>query len=85
MTDTVNDDNRKTRTKFLPGNIHDSLRHFKSSSYMKEVLGESTHGKYVELKQASMDRCPKELGTIVKTEEIIFHHDVTNQFLWSKF
>lgn len=85
VSDSLSDENRKTRTKFLPSNIHDSIRHFKSSSYMKELLGEAVHSKYAELKQASMDRCPKELGTIVKTEEILFHHDVCNQYLWSRF
>ena len=84
-SESITDESRKTRTKFLPSNIHDAIRHFKSSSYLKEMLHESVHGKYAELKQESMDRCPKELGTIVKTEEILFHHDVCNQYLWSNF
>ena len=78
-------ENRKTRTKFLPGNIYDALRHFKTSEFMKETLSEACHAKYAELKRASAHRCPRELGTRVKAEEVLFHHEVTNQFLWSQF
>ena len=42
-------------------------------------------GKFAELKTASAERCPKQLGTRVKTAEIQFHHEVTNQYLWSQF
>jgi glutamine synthetase len=41
--------------------------------------------RYAELKQASADRCPRLLGTIVKACEIQFHHDVYNQLLWGQF
>ena len=41
--------------------------------------------RYAELKQASAERCPKALGTLVKTAEVQFHHEVTNQYLWNKF
>src|ERR1041385_5622006 len=30
------------------------------------------------------DRCPKALGAEVKSAEIQLHHEVTNQYLWSK-
>ena len=50
-----------------------------------EILGEECHGKFAELKQRQADRCPKELGRVVKREEIMFHHEVTNQFLWNQF
>ena len=50
-----------------------------------EILGDGCHGKYVEVKQVSADRCPKELGMNVKRGEIMFHHEVTNQFLWNQF
>ena len=85
MTETLDSESRRTRTRFLPSNIYDAMRHFKSSDYIKELLGESVHQKYVELKVASADRCPRELGSLVKTEEILFHHDVTNQYLWGRF
>ena len=31
------------------------------------------------------DRCPKALGSRIKTSEVQFHHEVTNQYLWSQF
>ena len=52
---------------------------------MTEVLGESVQQKYAELKQMQADRCPKALGSVIKEEEIMFHHEVTNQFLWGMF
>jgi glutamine synthetase len=42
-------------------------------------------GRYADLKQASADRCPRLLGTIVKAAEVQFHHEVYNQFLWNLF
>ena len=79
------DADKRSRTRFLPGNIYDAIRLFKTSRLATDILGDDTHAKYVELKQAAADRCPKELGTQVKREEIMFHHEVTNQFLWSQF
>ena len=55
------------------------------SRFLKEALGEDVHGKFAELKQMQADRCPKALGAEVKAAEIQFHHEVTNQYLWSKF
>ncbi len=69
----------------LPGNIHDAIRLFEQSRPAADILGEESHAKYVELKQRSADRCPKELGTRVKREEVMFHHEVTNQWLWGQF
>lgn len=85
MTETLDSESRRTRTRFLPDNIYDAIRHMKGSAFCRELLGEVNHSKYIELKQASADRCPKELGTIVKTEEILFHHEVWNQYIWQNF
>ena len=76
---------KRSRTRFLPDNIYDAARIFKSSKLMQEILGEGVHAKYVELKLASADRCPRGLGTQVKPAEIMYHHEVTNQYLWSQF
>ncbi|MCI5065219.1 glutamine synthetase family protein [bacterium] len=78
-------ENRRSRTRFLPANIYDAIRHFKSSTYISELLGQENKDKFVEQKIASAHRCPRELGTMVKTEEILFHHEVTNQYIWSQF
>jgi glutamine synthetase len=79
------DDDRKERTRFLPDNIYDAIRLFKTSEYTKKLLGEEVASKYAELKLASAERCPKALGALIKNAEIQFHHEVTNQYLWSQF
>jgi glutamine synthetase len=79
MTETITSENRRTRTRFLPGNIYDAVRFFKGSEFISEVIGEENKEKFVDRKLASADRCPKELGTMVKTSEILFHHEVTNR------
>jgi glutamine synthetase len=78
-------DGKRQRTRFLPDNIYDGIRLFKGSRWAMELIGEEVHGKYADLKLASAERCPKALGTRVKRSEIQFHHEVTNQYLWSQF
>ncbi|MCH7993919.1 MAG: glutamine synthetase [Planctomycetes bacterium] len=85
LPDPADAEGKRARTRFLPDNIHDAIRLFKSSRLAADILGEACHGKYVELKQMSADRCPKELGTKVKRGEVMFHHEVTNQHLWNMF
>ncbi len=79
------DESKRSRTRFLPDNIYDAIRLFKSSKFMTEVLGEAVQGKFADLKQQQADRCAKALGTQIKVPEIQFHHEVTNQFLWNQF
>jgi glutamine synthetase len=43
------------------------------------------HEKYAGAKLAAADRSPKALGSRIKRSEVMFHHEVTNQFLWSQF
>lgn len=76
---------KRSRTRFLPDNIYDALRVFKASKYAIELLGADVHGKYAALKIAQAERCPKALGRRVKRGEIRFHHEITNQYLWSQF
>jgi glutamine synthetase len=79
------DTTKRPRTRFLPDNIQDAIRLFKGSRFLAEQLGEDIHAKFAELKMAQAERCPKALGSIVKACEIQFHHEVTNQLLWSQF
>jgi len=79
------DETKRSRTRFLPDNIMDAVRLFKGSPFMTEILGEGVQTKYADLKILSAERCPKELGTIVKQVEVQFHHEVTNQHLWNLF
>ena len=79
------DPDKRPRTRVLPDNILSAIRLFKKSEFIAKTLGEGMQSKYVELKQMAADRCPRELGTLIKPSEIMFHHEVTNQMLWSMF
>ncbi len=79
------DSDKRERSRFLPDNIYDAIRLFKSSDFMGRVLGANNKEKYAFFKQAAADRSPKALGTLIKQSEIIYHHEVTNQVLWNKF
>ncbi|MFA5161808.1 MAG: glutamine synthetase family protein [Elusimicrobiales bacterium] len=79
------DETKRDRVRYLPGNIYDALRIFRSSEFIKSALGAASHEKYASYKQAAAERSPKELGSIVKSSEVLFHHEVTNQMLWHKF
>jgi glutamine synthetase len=81
----MTDEERRTRTRYLPDNIYNGIRDFKSGKWATELLGEDLQTRFAEIKQAQADRCPKELGSLVKREEIQFHHEVTNQYLWNQF
>jgi glutamine synthetase len=85
MTETITSETRRTRTRFLPGNIYDAIRYCKQSDFVSSILGEDNKDKFIERKLASADRCPRELGTMVKTSEVLFHHEITNQYLWGNF
>jgi glutamine synthetase len=78
-------DGKRSRTRFLADNIYDAIRSFKASRFAQELLGADVHAKYAELKAVVADRCPRALGSRVKRSEIMFHHEVTNQYLWSQF
>ena len=81
----IEDVAKRPRTRFLPDNIQDAIRFFKGSKFLMDALGEEVHAKYAELKLQQAERCPKALGAQVKACEIQFHHEVTNQYLWSQF
>ncbi|MFN8390997.1 MAG: glutamine synthetase family protein [Bdellovibrionota bacterium] len=85
MKEKLTSESRKEGAKKLPDNIYDAMTYFGESSFMKELLGADNQAKFLDLKKAAADRCPRELGTMVKTEEILFHHEVTNQFIWKRF
>lgn len=77
--------NKRQRLRFLPSNINDAIRQFRSSQFTTDLMGKESKAKYIEFKQASAHRNPRELGSCIKEAEIIYHHEVTNQHLWSKF
>jgi glutamine synthetase len=79
------DESKRSRTRFLPDNIYDAVRLFKGSKFSAELFGESVQSRFAELKMTSADRCPRALGSRVKDSEVMFHHEVTNQYLWNQF
>lgn len=79
------DESKRSRTRFLPDNVLDAIRLFKGSQFVSQILGENVQTKFAELKLASAERCPKQLGSLIKSAEVQFHHEVTNQYLWSMF
>lgn len=79
------DEDKRERARFLPDNINDAIKLFKSSDFITGIFGEENKDKFVSYKQSVADRSPKALGTFVKDSEIIYHHEVTNQVLWNEF
>jgi glutamine synthetase len=77
--------NLRQAERYLPDNVYTALENFREAAWTTEILGEDVKARYADLKQASADRCPRLLGTIVKPSEIQFHHDVYNQLLWNIF
>ncbi len=72
-------------SRFLHDNILDAIGAFKGSATNKALFGEEVVAKFADLKQMQADRCAKKLGSIIKTAEVQFHHEVTNQLLWNLF
>lgn len=81
----VDNGNKRSRLRFLPSTIHDAIRIYKASDYMTDLLGETRKQKYLDQKQTVANRSARELGTRVKAAEVIYHHEVTNQYLWNSF
>ena len=78
-------DLRAGKERYLPDNIYTAIDNFRNADWINKLLGEDVKGRYADLKQASADRCPRLLGTIVKPSEVQFHHEVYNQYLWNLF
>jgi glutamine synthetase len=77
--------NLRQAERYLPDNIYTAIENFRNAEWITKLLGEDVKARYADLKQASADRCPRLLGTIVKPAEVQFHHEVYNQFLWNLF
>ncbi|MGH9745438.1 MAG: glutamine synthetase family protein [Candidatus Acidiferrales bacterium] len=77
--------NLRQAERYLPDNIYSAMQDFRKADWTTKLLGDDVKGRYADLKQASADRCPRLLGTFVKTPEVQYHHEVYNQFLWNLF
>ena len=79
------DSNLRQASRYLPDNIYDAITKFSSSDWNTTLLGADVKERYADLKQGSADRCPRLLGTFVKSQEVQYHHEVYNQYLWNLF
>jgi glutamine synthetase len=77
--------NLRQAQRYLPDNIYTAIDDFEKAEWTTKLFGADVKGRYAELKRASADRCPRQLGTVVKAPEVQFHHEVYNQFLWNLF
>jgi glutamine synthetase len=75
----------RSAERFLPDNIYDALADFRKSDWTTSLLTAGVKERYADLKQGSADRCPRLLGTFVKAQEVQYHHEVYNQYLWNLF
>ena len=79
------EENLRSAERYLPDNVYTAIENFKAADWTTTLLGADVKGRYIDLKQASADRCARQLGTFVKAPEVQFHHEVYNQFLWNMF
>ncbi|KKQ96517.1 MAG: glutamine synthetase [Candidatus Levybacteria bacterium RIFCSPHIGHO2_02_FULL_39_36] len=79
------DKSKRQRVRSLPSDINEAIKLCKSSKFMDKIIGEKNKRKYLYYKELAADRSPRELGRKVKTSEIIFHHEITDQVLWNSF
>jgi len=77
--------NLRQAQRYLPDNIYDAIGNFRKADWTTKLLGEDVKKRYAELKEASADRCARQLSTFVKAPEVQYHHEVYNQFLWNLF
>jgi glutamine synthetase len=77
--------NLRQADRYLPDNIYTALENFRNASWTTELFGADVKARFADLKQASADRCARQLGTVVKAPEVQFHHEVYNQYLWNQF
>jgi glutamine synthetase len=83
--DTANIKNLRQAERYLPDNIYTAMDNFRKADWTTKLFGADVKNRYLELKQASADRCARLLGTFVKAPEVQYHHDVYNQYLWNMF
>ncbi len=78
-------ENLRQASRYLPDNIYTAIENFRAADWTTTLLGADVKERFADLKQASADRCPRLLGTVVKGSEVQFHHEVYNQLLWGQF
>lgn len=79
------DADKRERLRFLPGNIVDAIALCKQSKFINKIIGDESKDKFISFKQAVSDRSAKDLGKNIKKSEVVYHHEVTNQYIWNQF
>jgi glutamine synthetase len=77
--------NLRQAERYLPDNIYTAMENFAAAEWTTNLFGPDVKQRFIDLKKASADRCPRALGTFVKSQEVQYHHEVYNQFLWNMF
>ncbi len=77
--------NLRQASRYLPDNVYTAIDNFRAAEWSGTLFGDDVKARYADLKQASADRCPRLLGTYVKPQEVQYHHEVYNQYLWNQF
>jgi glutamine synthetase len=77
--------NLRQADRYLPDNIYDAIANFNKADWTTKLLTADVKERYADLKLGSADRCPRQLGTFVKAQEVQYHHEVYNQYLWNLF
>jgi glutamine synthetase len=78
-------ENLRQSQRYLPDNVYTAIENFRNADWTTALFGADVKERYADLKQAAADRCPRALGTFVKSPEVQFHHEVYNQYLWNQF
>src|SRR5690242_3076614 len=83
--DTAKIKDLRSAKRYLPDNIYTAIDNFEKAEWTTKLFGADVKARYADLKRTAADRCPRALGSIVKAQEVQFHHEVYNQFLWNLF
>ena len=63
------EENLRSAERYLPDNVYTAIENFKAADWTTTLLGADVKGRYIDLKQASADRCARQLGTFAGVDE----------------
>jgi glutamine synthetase len=71
--------------KLLPSTINEAIDIFKASDYVGTIIGDNNKTKFLDLKKSVAERSSSVLieGTVDEAE-VLYHHEITNQYLWNQ-
>ena len=77
--------NLRQAERYLPDNIYDAMENFRKADWTTEAARGRCEGSLRGPEAGLRRSLPAPLGTFVKSQEVQFHHEVYNQFLWNLF